>query len=194
MQEIITKMLEGNIQTKQNILNSDEIKQTISQITQTIIQALDNGKKIITMGNGGSSCDALHLTHEFVGRYKGNRKPLKSICLAADPTVMTCIGNDYGYENLFARQIEAHTDQGDIVIGYSTSGTSKNIIKAFQKAKELGAIIIGMSGNQGGDFPEICDHLFLAPTQTAAHMQEAHTLVTHIICEALDKHYNATDK
>lgn len=184
--EIIEKMLKGNIQLKQNILNSHEIKHSIKSIINVIINAYKNGKKVIAFGNGGSACDALHLAGELVGRYKANRKPLRAIALPADPAVLTCIGNDYGYENIFARQVEAHAEKGDIAIGYSTSGTSKNIIAGLKKAKELGAITIGMSGNKGGDLPSVCDYLFLAPTEKTAHMQEVHLAFTHILCEVLD--------
>jgi D-sedoheptulose 7-phosphate isomerase len=184
--EIIEKMLLGNIQTKQNILNSHEQKENIKKIIEVIINAYKNGRKVLAFGNGGSACDALHLTGELVGRYKMNRKPLKAIALPADPAVLTCVGNDYGYENIFARQVEAHAEKGDIAIGYSTSGTSKNVILALKKAREMGMVTIGMGGGKGGDLPNVCDYLFLAPTEKTAHMQEAHLAFTHILCEAID--------
>ena len=186
--QITERMLRGNIQSKQNILNSPELKEKIKEIIRLIINAYENNKKVVTMGNGGSACDALHLSGELVGRYKENRKPLRAISLPADNAIITCISNDYGYENIFVRQLEAQVDSGDIVIGYSTSGTSKNIINGFKKAKELGAITIGMSGGGGGDFPEVCDHLFLVPTEKPPHMQEGHLAFTHILCEALDSY------
>lgn len=188
IREIITKMLEGNIKSKQNILGSPEIIKQIEEIVDVIIRAYERGNKVIAFGNGGSACDALHLAGELVGRYKNNRKSLRAIALVSDPAIVTCIGNDYGYENIFARQIEAQVDKGDVVIGYSTSGTSKNVILGLKKAKELGAVTIGVGGGSGGELPLVCELVFLVPTDKCAHMQEGHLALTHILCEAIDKY------
>lgn len=188
-EEIIKKMLVGGIEAKKKILENEEIIKKMSEIINVILEAYRRGNKVISLGNGGSACDALHLAGELVGRYKKNRKSLRGIALTADTSVLTCIGNDYGYENIFSRQIEAQAEKGDIVIGYSTSGNSLNVINALLKAKEIGAITIGMSGGSGGKMKEICDYLFLVPTDKGAHMQEMHLAFTHILCEKLDEVY-----
>ena len=184
---IIKEKILGGIETKKKILESEEQLKNISEV---VISTLKNGNKVLTMGNGGSACDALHLSSELVGRYKSNRKSLPSVCLNSDVANITCIANDFGYENVFSRQIESLAQPGDLVIGYSTSGNSQNILNAFKVAKEKNALTIGFCGTPPGKFPEFTDYLFKVPTHIGAHIQETHLAITHIICEALEEEFS----
>ena len=181
----ISNMLTAGIETKQRMLKTQVEK--INQIVDLIIDTYDNDKKVVAFGNGGSACDALHLIGELVGRYKDDRKSLTAISLNADPAIMTCIGNDYGFENIFKRQVESQVKSGDLVIGYTTSGKSKNVIEALKEARKIGAKTVGMTGKDGGDIPQVCDIAIIVPSDKTAHIQEVHLALTHIMCELLDK-------
>ncbi len=151
--------------------------------------AIELGCTIFFMGNGGSAADSQHLAAELVGRFYKERKGLPAIALTTDTSILTAVGNDYGYEEVFSRQIEALTKPNDIVFGLSTSGNSSNIIKAIDKAKKSGAITIGLTGNDGGQLKEICDHCLIIPSNNTARIQEAHILIGHIICEIIEEEY-----
>ncbi len=193
VQEITKRMLEGNIRTKKSILNSPESLECLEEIVQTLIYTLNDGNKILTMGNGGSACDALHFSSELVGRYSSNRGSLPAICLNSDFANITCIANDFGYERIFSRQLESLAQEGDAVIGYSTSGNSQNIINGFETAREKGVTAIGFCGTPPGQFPEFTDYLFKVPTNKGAHIQETHAALTHIICEALEEQFSTEE-
>jgi len=154
----------------------------IELLAQLIVQALGEGNKILLMGNGGSAADAQHLAAEFVSRFNYDRPGLAAIALTTDTSILTAIGNDYGYDRLFARQVQALGNQGDILIGISTSGTSKNIIAAFNEAKNKNILTIGMCGESVGQFDLLCDHVFRAPAVTTPKIQEIHIIVGHILC------------
>lgn len=149
--------------------------------------AIELGFTIFFMGNGGSAADSQHLAAELVGRFYKERKGLPAIALTTDTSILTAVGNDYGYEEVFSRQIEALIKPNDIVFGLSTSGNSSNIIKAIDKAKKSGAITIGLTGNDGGQLKEICDHCLIIPSNNTARIQEAHILIGHIICEIIEE-------
>ncbi|MXV17484.1 D-sedoheptulose 7-phosphate isomerase [Hufsiella ginkgonis] len=151
-----------------------------------IIQSLKNGGKLLTCGNGGSAADALHLSEELVGRYKTERRALPAICLNADVTALTCIGNDYGYDRIFSRQVEALAKTGDVLVGFSTSGNSPNVLAAFEAAKLKGTITILLSGKDGGQMKDTCHHEIIIPSNTTARIQEIHTLILHQWLEAID--------
>lgn len=144
-----------------------------------IIQALRKGNKILACGNGGSAADALHLAEELVGRYRGNRKSLPGISLAADVTALTCIANDFGYDNVFSRQVEGLGKPGDILVGFTTSGNSENIARAFELAKSMEVTTILLAGETGGKCKALADYSVLIPSKTGARIQEIHTLVMH---------------
>jgi len=163
------------------IIDSVKLEQ-IETLAQLIVQALANGKKVMFMGNGGSAADSQHLAAEFVSRFNYDRPGLSAIALTTDTSALTAIGNDYGYEMLFARQVQALGNDGDILVGISTSGTSKNIILAFTEAKKKGVLTIGMCGEPMGHFDQLCDHVFRAPATTTPKIQEIHMIVGHIIC------------
>jgi len=149
--------------------------------------ALDHNHTIFFMGNGGSAADCQHLAAELVGRFVKERKGLPSIALTTDTSILTAVGNDYGFEKIFTRQIEALVKPGDVVFGISTSGNSPNIIDAIYTAKEAGALTIGLTGRGGGVLKEICDHCLVIPSDNTARIQEAHILIGHIICEIIDE-------
>lgn len=164
-------------------LMSDPLKlEQIEILAQLMVQALRDGNKILLMGNGGSAADAQHIAAEFVSRFNFDRPGLAAIALTTDTSALTAIGNDYGFESLFSRQVQALGNSGDILIGISTSGNSKNIICAFKEAKKKGILTIGMCGENIGHFDENCDHVFRAPAVSTPKIQEIHIIVAHILC------------
>lgn len=146
------------------------------------IGCLQRGGKILLAGNGGSAADAQHIAGEFVSRFAFDRPGLPAIALTTDTSILTAIGNDYGYEKLFARQVQAHGNKGDIFIGYSTSGTSPNILRAFEEARSRGLVCIGLAGNRGGPMRELCDYLLEVPSKVTPKIQEGHLVLGHILC------------
>lgn len=153
-----------------------------------ILESLKNGGKLLTCGNGGSAADAMHLAEELVGRYHRDRRALPAICLNADPTAITCICNDYGYEKVFSRGIEALGKAGDVLVGFTTSGNSANVLAAFAAAKSLGITTILIAGKDGGKGRGTCDHEIIVPSDSTARIQEIHTLILHQWLEAIDAH------
>src|SRR5574340_1314706 len=138
--------------------------------------------KILLAGNGGSAADAQHIAGEFVSRFMFDRPGLPAIALTTDTSILTASGNDYGYESLFARQVQAHGNNGDVFIGYSTSGKSPNILRAFCEARDRGLVCIGLTGNRGGPMRELCDHLLEVPSGVTPKIQEGHLVLGHILC------------
>jgi len=162
---------------------------TIKEVSKVIANALKNGNKVLIFGNGGSAADAQHIAAELTGRYKKERIALAAIALTTDTSAITAISNDYGYDRLFERQVEAFCKKGDIVIGISTSGNSKNVIKGLLKAKELNGITISLSGNGGGDMRDISDYNLIVPSNNTPRIQEMHILIGHILCAGVDKEF-----
>ncbi len=159
----------------------------IEKAVGVVHQALKNGYKILFFGNGGSASDSQHLAAEFVGRYEKERRALPAIALTTDTSILTAIGNDYGYDRVFERQIEALGSKGDVAFGISTSGNSKNVLLGIKKAKEKGLYTIGLSGRDGGELKSLVDLSFVVPSQKTARVQEAHIMIGHIICERVDE-------
>jgi D-sedoheptulose 7-phosphate isomerase len=151
-----------------------------------ILKALKCGCKLLTCGNGGSAADAMHLAEELVGRYHRDRPALPAICLNADPTAITCICNDYGYEKVFSRGIEALGKPGDVLVGFTTSGNSANVLAAFAAAKSLGITTVLLAGRGGGKARGSCDHEIIVPSDSTSRIQEIHTLVLHQWLESID--------
>jgi D-sedoheptulose 7-phosphate isomerase len=143
---------------------------------------LQQGGKILLAGNGGSAADAQHIAGEFVSRFAFDRPGLPAIALTTDTSIITAIGNDYGYEKLFARQVQANGNKGDVFIGYSTSGTSPNILRAFEEARKQGLVCIGLTGDRGGPMLELCDYLLEVPSNDTPKIQEGHLVLGHILC------------
>jgi D-sedoheptulose 7-phosphate isomerase len=146
------------------------------------INCLKNGNKILLAGNGGSAADAQHIAGEFVSRFEFDRQGLPAIALTTDSSILTAIGNDYGYEKLFARQVQAHGQKGDVFIAYSTSGKSPNIITALHEANSRGLVCIGLTGSCGDSMKQLCDHYLDVPSIETPKIQEAHAILGHIIC------------
>lgn len=157
-----------------------------------LLTALRSGRKILTCGNGGSAADALHMSEELLGRYKRERVALPSFCLAADPTLLTCIGNDYGFDNLFARQIEGLGCAGDILVLFSSSGNSVNLLKALEAAKRKGVLTIALLGKDGGEMAGHADYEIIVPSDETARVQEIHTVVLHSWLDRIDSAFAVT--
>lgn len=154
--------------------------QNVMEIGGVLARSLLKGSKVLIFGNGGSAADSQHIAAELVGRFEKERKPLFALALHGNTSSLTAIGNDYGYEYVYSRQVEAFANKGDIAIGISTSGNSKNIIMAMKKAKELGCIVIGMTGNSKSSMDEVCDYIFKAGSNRTSIIQEQHITVGHI--------------
>lgn len=159
---------------------------TIEDTARVCIDCLHNDGKILLAGNGGSAADAQHIAGEFVSKFAFDRPGLPAIALTTDTSILTAIGNDYGYENLFTRQIQALGRKGDIFIGYSTSGKSPNIIRAFEEAKSRGLVCVGFTGSRGGPMKDICDYLLEVPSIDTPKIQEGHLVLGHILCGLIE--------
>ena len=162
------------------------LESAVAAAGRAIIASIQQGGKLLTCGNGGSAADALHLAEELVGRYHLERRALPALCLNADPTAITCICNDYGYEHVFSRGIEALGRPGDVLVGFTTSGNSANVIAAFHAATARGVTTILLAGRDGGQARGLCQHEIIVPSQNTARIQEVHTLVLHQWLEAID--------
>lgn len=151
------------------------------------IDCLQRGGKILLAGNGGSAADAQHIAGEFVSRFAFDRPGLPAMALTVDTSILTAIGNDYGYEKLFARQVQAHGNKGDVFIGYSTSGKSPNVLLALEEARSYGLVCIGLTGNRGGRMRDLCDHLLEVPSDDTPKIQEGHVVLGHILCGLVEQ-------
>ena len=159
----------------------------ISKVSQEIIQAFKNDKKVLLCGNGGSAADAQHIAAELSGRFYFDREPLFAEALHVNTSYLTAVANDYSYDEVFSRLVKAKGRTGDVLIGISTSGNSKNVIKAIEVANEIGMISVGMTGKTGGKMKDICEHLINVPSTDTPRIQEAHIMIGHIICEIVEK-------
>jgi D-sedoheptulose 7-phosphate isomerase len=158
----------------------------ISEVGIAMQQCIKNGGKILLMGNGGSAADSQHIAAEIVGRYKKERKGLAAIALTTDTSILTSVGNDYGYDYIFARQIEGLCRPEDLVIGITTSGNSKNVVSAIEAANEIGATTVGLTGGTGGKLNALCTYNIVVPADVTARIQEAHIFIGHSLCEILE--------
>lgn len=164
-----------------------ELSSSIVDMATMLVDTFKNGGKALIMGNGGSAADAQHFAAEMVGRFKMERKALPAVSLATDTSILTAIGNDYGFDTVFSRQVEALAKGGDAVIGISTSGNSPNVLKALQLARELGCHTIALTGKDGGRMKEMCDLSLVAPSSDTPRIQECHITVIHIVCDLVEK-------
>lgn len=183
----IKEHFQESILAKEQILKDENLITLIKNASLEVIKAYKNGNKTLLAGNGGSAADAQHIAGEFVSRFYFDRPGIASIALTTDTSVLTAIGNDYGYENLFARQVQAQGVKGDVFIGISTSGNSKNILKALEFCKQKEIISIGLSGASGGAMNELCDYCIKVPSTCTPRIQEAHILIGHIICAIVEE-------
>ena len=164
----------------------EKLSSSIESIAKLAIETIKSNGKIILFGNGGSAADAQHIAAELVGRYKTNRKGLAAIALTTDTSALTAIGNDFGYENVFRRQLEALLNKNDLVIGISTTGNSSNVINALEYAKSIRSKVVGFSGAQGGKMSDVCDINLIIPSDDTPRIQEMHILVGHTLCHLID--------
>ena len=185
MQSIIKNEFNAHLNSSQQTL--ENIGLNIEIAANICVDSLKKGNKILIFGNGGSAADAQHIAAEIVGRYKVERKGLPAIALTTDTSVLTSIGNDFGFEHLFDRQVQALANKNDVLIGISTGGTSKNVISALKLGKSNGCKVIGFSGKSGGDFNNICDINLVVSSEDTPRIQEIHILIGHIICHLIDQ-------
>ena len=186
MKDTIISLIQESIDAKKKMLDEGQLVY-IQSIANKINEAYQNGKKTIIFGNGGSACDALHFAAELVCRFEKNRKALPSIALTENVSSLTAIGNDFGYEYVFSRQVEAFAKKGDIIIAITTSGNSENVIKAVEKAKEMGLFVIGLTGEDGGQLKLLSDMCYRAPSKVTGRIQECHILVLHILAKLVEE-------
>lgn len=183
----IKTYIQNSINTKTKILNSIDILSTIQKIADVIVEGYQNGKKVLTAGNGGSAGDAQHIAGELVSKCFFDRPGLSAFSLATDTSILTAIGNDYGYEKLFSRQVQANGVEGDTFIGISTSGNSKNIVLALQEAKKKGLITVGLVGEKECEMDKYCDFIIHVPSASTPTIQESHIMIGHIICALVEE-------
>ncbi len=184
---IIENYIQASIDTKQKILNDKNILATIQNSADAIIKAYKNGKKVLTAGNGGSAGDAQHIAGELVSKFFFDRPGLSAFSLATDTSILTAIGNDYGYEKSFSRQIQANANEGDVFIAISTSGNSKNIVNAILEAKKKNVITIGLVGQKACEMNTLCDYIIKVPSESTPTIQESHIMIGHIICAIVEE-------
>ena len=184
--DTIIRSIETSIATKQQILSDKQLLERIQRVADVMIDALRNGKRILWCGNGGSAADAQHLAAELSGRFYYDRPPLNSEALHCNTSYLTAVANDYGYDLIYSRMIDGACRPGDVLIGISTSGNSKNILNAFVKAKDLGVITVALTGQAGGAMKEFADYLINVPSIDTPRIQESHIMIGHIICEIVE--------
>jgi D-sedoheptulose 7-phosphate isomerase len=187
MKKFIENQIKNSFEVKQAIYENKELMELIQEVSKVVIEAYKKGNKTLIAGNGGSAADAQHIAGEFVSKFYFDRPGLASIALTTDTSILTAIGNDYGYEKLFSRQVQANGVKGDVFIGISTSGNSKNIIKALEECKEKGITTIGLTGQSGGKMKELCDYCICVPSNETPRIQESHILIGHIICAVVEE-------
>ncbi len=186
MKNLIEQLLSESIQTKEKLLKDPAAVQRIADGAELLLQTIKAGGTIFSCGNGGSTCDAMHLTEELVARYKRERPGIKAMHLM-DPSVLTCWSNDYSFQSVFARQIETFGSEKDCLVALSTSGTSKNIIAAAEAAKQKSMKCIGLSGDTGGTLKALCNVMLTVPAKTSDRIQEVHITVIHMWCEIIER-------
>lgn len=180
----ILKLIDESIQ---NILECKKMINEINQVKDIIITRLKNGNKIILFGNGGSAADCQHMAAELIGRFLIKRKSLPAISLTTDTSILTAVGNDFGFDQIFSRQCESLVSKGDVIIAISTSGNSINVINGINTAKEKGAVIVSLTGNNGGKLDDISDIILKMPTEHTPYIQECHRIIIHILCNLVEK-------
>lgn len=185
----IIQILKENIELHQAILHDEALIDQIDLISQKIITVIVEGKLVMTCGNGGSAADAQHMAAELVGRFEKERRGLPAIDLTANGPIITSLANDYNFNKVFSRQVESLGTKGDLLVGFSTSGNSKNVAEAFRSAREKGILTVGLLGRDGGILKELSDIPLIVPHQVTARIQEVHATIIHIICGIVEKYF-----
>lgn len=189
----IQSLIQESIDVKQHLLQDSTILSTLEKVVDVITDAFNAGNKVLFCGNGGSAADAQHLAAEFSGRFYKNRRALPAEALHCNTSYLTAVANDYSYDVIYARLLDGIGVKGDVILGFSTSGNSVNIIKAFEVAKERGIVTIGLTGNSGGEMKAVSDYLFNVPSVITPRIQESHILIGHIICELVEEKVFSTN-
>lgn len=184
--QFVKDEIQSSAEVKQKLMRDEALLKELARVTDACIETYKNGGKTLLAGNGGSAADAQHIAAEFVSRFYFDRPALPSIALSTDPSIVTAIGNDYGYENLFLRQVEAQGKRGDVFIAISTSGKSPNVLKAIMKAKEMGLKTVALTGEKGVEMASMCDFAIRAPSSVTPKIQECHIAIGHAICAGVE--------
>jgi D-sedoheptulose 7-phosphate isomerase len=182
----VAEIIINSIRVKENILADPELVRAVREVAETCSEALCSGHKIMFCGNGGSAADAQHLAAELSGRFNFDRQPLAAEALTVNTSYLTAVSNDYSFEEVFARLVLGSGNEGDVLVGLSTSGDSENVIRAFQAAHKKNIITVGLTGESGGKLAPISDFIIKVPSKDTPRIQEAHILVGHIICELIE--------
>ncbi len=193
MTDLVRRQLQQSIDTMTAVLKDDSIHKAVFDAGRLTAEAMHNGKKLLVCGNGGSAADSQHLVAEFVSRLTVDRPALRAIALTTDSSILTAIGNDYSYDNVFERQVEALGMNGDVLLAISTSGNSKNCIKALKLAKKMGLTTIAYTGNQGGSMAVLADFNVIIPSSVTMNIQESHLALEHIFCMVVERCYFGPD-
>jgi D-sedoheptulose 7-phosphate isomerase len=193
MQDLIRKQLAQSIETMTKVLNDEAIHTAVVEAGRITAEAMKAGKKLMVCGNGGSAADSQHLVAEFVSRLTVDRPALRAVALTTDSSILTAIGNDYSYDNVFERQVEALGLEGDVLLAISTSGNSKNCVKALKLAKRLGIHTVAYTGNKGGAMAEIADINVIIPSDVTMNIQESHLALEHIYCMVVERYFFGAD-
>jgi D-sedoheptulose 7-phosphate isomerase len=188
MKDLVRRQLIQSIATMQAVLEDERIHDTMLTIGKLTAVALQSGGKLLVAGNGGSAADSQHLVAEFVARLTVDRPALRAVALTTDSSILTAIGNDWAFESIFARQVEALGQKGDVFLGISTSGNSKNVVRALRQAKKQGLHTIGFTGNDGGAMRRLCDYNIIIPSNVTMNIQESHLALEHIFCMLVERY------
>ena len=183
----IRSLIQASIDTKQLVLKDETLLATIQQVADACVEAFRNDKKVLFCGNGGSAADAQHISAELSGRFYTDREPLYSEALHVNSSYMTAVANDYSYDVVYSRMVKACGRKGDVLVGITTSGNSKNILQAMETAKAQGMITVGMTGASGGKMNDVCDFMLRVPSGDTPRIQESHILIGHIICQLIEE-------
>ena len=189
MKDLVKAQLENSIATMQAVLAQESIAEAVVKAGKLTAAAMKRGRKLMVAGNGGAAADAQHLVAEFVSRLTVDRPALRAIALSTDTSILTAIGNDYSYDNVFERQVEALGQEGDVFLGISTSGNSKNILKALTLCRLMKITTVGYTGNGGGAMAELCDINVVIPSNVTMNIQESHLALEHIFCMIVERTY-----
>ena len=177
--------IQKSVETKQRL--SKESLNEIVKMAHMIVTALRQGRKVVFFGNGGSAADAQHIAAELVGKFKKARPPLRALSLTTNTSILSAIGNDLGFDEIFSRQVNANLERGDVAVAISTSGRSKNVILGVQEAMRIGAKTIALTGGDGGTLASLCDHKVVVPSNDTQRIQECHIMIGHVVCELIDE-------
>jgi D-sedoheptulose 7-phosphate isomerase len=183
----IQQIIQQSIDIKSQLIENSELVQTLDEITKSIVSCYQQDGKVLFCGNGGSAADAQHLAAELSGKFYFDREPLNSEALHVNTSYLTAVGNDYTFQEIYARIVKAKGRKGDVLVAISTSGNSENVLKAIVQAKEQGMTIVGFSGKTGGKMKALCDHLISIPSEDTPRIQECHILVGHIVCQLVEE-------